>query len=199
MIGQAIGRWGNFTNGEAYGSVTKFDFLFWSFDISESSMSSPLLMRVNFINAQPTFLYESVWNIIGFILILTVINKKRVFSGMTTLFYFTWYGFGRMIIEGLRTDSLYIPGSSTLRVSQLIGTVTFLGAFTAMILLACRAKKTGKVFSESAPVYYGARLEKLQADGFYSSDGETATTPDTDAPAEETESDAKDTEILEEE
>ena len=167
MIGQAIGRWGNFTNGEAYGSVSKFDFLFWSFDISESALSSPLLMNVNGINAQPTFLYESVWNIIGFILIVTIVNKKRIFSGMTALFYFTWYGFGRMFIEGLRTDSLYIPGSDTLRVSQLIGALTFVFALAAMILLSLRARKTQKSFSESAPVYYGKRLNKLQSDGFY--------------------------------
>lgn len=196
MIGQAIGRWGNFTNGEAYGSVTKFDFLFWSFDISESAMSSPLLMKVNFVNAQPTFLYESLWNIIGFVLIVTVINRKRVFSGMTALFYFAWYGFGRMFIEGLRTDSLYVPGSSTLRVSQLIGALTFVGALSAIILLSVRAKKKGMVFSESAPVYYGARLAKLEADGFYSDTEKEE--PKTDAesaePSEGTEQKAENTE-----
>ena len=198
MIGQAIGRWGNFTNGEAYGSVTKFDFLFWSFDISETVASSPLLMRVNFVNAQPTFLYESVWNIIGFILIITVINKKRVFSGMTALFYFAWYGFGRMFIEGLRTDSLYVPGTSTLRVSQLIGVLTFVGALSAIILLSLRAKKKGIVFSESTPVYYGARLAKLEADGFFSTADVTDEPKDTDTPdsekAEVTQNDKEDTE-----
>ena len=198
MIGQAIGRWGNFTNGEAYGSVTKFDFLFWSFDISESAMSSPLLMKVNFVNAQPTFLYESLWNIIGFVLIVTVINRKRVFSGMTALFYFAWYGFGRMFIEGLRTDSLYVPGSSTLRVSQLIGALTFVGALSAIILLSVRAKKKGMVFSESAPVYYGARLAKLEAEGYYRAADQNTDQEDT-SNSEGSDTNNTDTETSEEE
>ena len=164
MLGQAIGRWGNFTNGEAYGSVSKIDFLFWSFDISDSIITSPALMNVNGINAQPTFLYESLWNIAGFVLIVLVINKRRLFSGMTALFYFAWYGFGRMIIEGLRTDSLYLPGSDTMRVSQLIGALTFVFATAAIVLLSIKAKKVK--FDQSSPVYYGNRLKKLQESGF---------------------------------
>lgn len=168
MLGQAIGRWGNYTNGEAYGSVDKFDFLFWSFDISDSVLTSPVLMNVNGINAQPTFLYESLWNIAGFILIVLVINKRRLFSGMTALFYFAWYGFGRMIIEGLRTDSLYLPGSETMRVSQLIGALTFVCASLTIVLLSIRAKKVK--FDQSSPVYYGNRLAKLQEIGFLDKD-----------------------------
>ena len=159
MIGQAIGRWGNFTNAEAYGSVRTFDFFFWSFDISDSVMSSPFLMNVNGVFAQPTFFYEFVWNVIGFLLIVFVINKRRLFSGMTTLYYFAWYGFGRMFIEGLRTDSLYIAGSDTLRVSQLIGALTFICSVAAIIVLSIRAKD--HPFDKSAPVYYGKGLEKM--------------------------------------
>jgi hypothetical protein len=138
-------------------------------------------MNVNGVNAQPTFLYESVWNIVGFILIITIINKKRVFSVMTTLFYFTWYGFGRMFIEGLRTDSLYIPGSNTLRVSQLIGALTFVFALTAIIVLSLRAKKLQKHFDANDPVYYGKRLAKLEADGFYDPKDKEDTTDDATA------------------
>ncbi len=163
MLGQAIGRWGNFMNGEAYGSVERFDFFFVSFDISEQTLTSPFLMNINGINAQPTFLYESVWNIIGFILIVTVINRRRRFAGMTACFYFAWYGFGRMFIEGLRTDSLYIPGSDVMRVSQLIGLATFLFAVCAIIIKCIKAKNTP--FDVASPVYYGARLEKLYKDG----------------------------------
>lgn len=163
MIGQAIGRWGNFTNGEAYGSVQKFDFFFASFDISNWSMTSPFLMNVNGINAHPTFLYESLWNIVGFILIITVIHRHRKFAGMNTLFYFAWYGFGRMFIEGLRTDSLYVPGTESLRVSQLIGLCTFVFALAGIIFFSIRAKK--HPFDPKSPVYYGARLEKLRAEG----------------------------------
>ena len=163
MIGQAIGRWGNFTNAEAYGSIEKFDFLFWSFDISDSMLTSHFLMNVNGINAQPTFLYESVWNIVGFLLILFIVNRRRLFAGMTTLFYFAWYGFGRMFIEGLRTDSLYLPGSDTMRVSQLIGALTFIFATVAIVYFSIRAKK--HPFDASTPVYYGKRLEKLCSKG----------------------------------
>lgn len=163
LLGQAVGRWGNFLNGEAYGSVKKFDFLFWSFDISDTVLSSPFLMNVNGIDAQPTFLYECVWNLVGFALILFVINKHRLFAGMTALFYFAWYGFGRMFIEGLRTDSLYIAGSDTLRVSQLIGALTFVFATVAIVVLSVRAKKYP--LDESSFVYYGRRLEKLRSTG----------------------------------
>ncbi len=164
MLGQAIGRWGNFVNGEAYGSVSKFDFLFVSFDISEATITSPFLMVVDGVRALPTFFFESVWNIIGFVLICAVVNRYRKFAGANALFYFAWYGFGRMFIEGLRTDSLYIPGSETLRVSQLIGLLTFVFASTAFVCLSIRAKK--HPFDPKTPLYYGSRLEKLKADGF---------------------------------
>lgn len=163
MLGQAIGRWGNFMNGEAYGSVTKFDFFFASFDISSASLSSPFLMNVSGTNAHPTFLYESLWNIVGFLLIVFFINKRRKFAGMNTFFYFAWYGFGRMFIEGLRTDSLYIPGSSTLRVSQLIALVTFVGSLIAIAVFYVRSKNNP--FDVKSPVYYGKRLKKLQDSG----------------------------------
>lgn len=160
MIGQIIGRWGNFTNGEAYGSVVKFDFLFWSFDLSSSAIDNPFLMILNGRLAQPTFLYESLWNLVGLLIIVFVINRRRIFAGMTALSYFAWYGFGRMIIEGLRTDSLYIPGSETMRVSQLIGFFTFVFSVVAIVVFSIRAK--AHPFDESAPVYYGDGLKKLK-------------------------------------
>lgn len=159
MLGQAIGRWGNFANGEAYGSVIKFDFLFWSFDISQNALDTPFLMILNGRLAQPTFFYESMWNLVGFIIIVFVINKHRLFAGMTALSYFAWYGFGRMFIEGLRTDSLYLPGSDTMRVSQLIGFFTFVFAITAIAVFSVRSRK--HPFDVSSPVYYGDGLKKL--------------------------------------
>ncbi len=164
MLGQAIGRWGNFMNAEAYGSVSKFDFFFVSFDISKLTAQSPFLMNVNGIDALPTFFFESIWNIVGFVLICTVINKHRKFAGANALFYFAWYGFGRMVIEGLRTDSLYIMGSQTLRVSQLIGGVTFILSVAAFVYMTIRAKKYP--FDPRETVYYGTRYEKLKNEGF---------------------------------
>lgn len=108
LIAQSIGRWGNFFNHEAYGAVVKhLNYL-------------PNFIRKNmYIDGayrQPTFLYESVWNLIGFILIMILRRKPKFLRrGEITAFYLIWYGLGRMIIEGMRTDSLMFVG---LRVSQ---------------------------------------------------------------------------------
>jgi len=109
LIGQAIGRWGNFVNQEAYGGLS--DAL-WRMEIYDYSTMSRICV-------QPTFLYESLWNAIGFLL-LHLYFKKRKFYGEVFLMYTAWYGFGRGIIEGMRSDSLYFFGTG-LRVSQFLG------------------------------------------------------------------------------
>lgn len=117
MIGQAVGRWGNFVNGEAYGAPTEL----------------PWRMLVNGTLAHPTFLYESLWNTVGFV-ILHFYSKKRKFNGEIFLLYVAWYGLGRFFIEGLRTDSLYIPGTP-LRVSQLVAAAAFIVSVVILIIL----------------------------------------------------------------
>ncbi|MHC5923964.1 prolipoprotein diacylglyceryl transferase family protein, partial [Streptococcus pyogenes] len=113
MIAQSIGRWGNFFNQEAYGGkVGNLDFL-------------PGFIRdqmyIDGAYRQPTFLYESVWNLIGFALILLLRRKPKLLKqGEITLFYIVWYGLGRFFIEGMRTDSLFLAG---LRVSQWLSLV----------------------------------------------------------------------------
>jgi phosphatidylglycerol:prolipoprotein diacylglycerol transferase len=106
LIGQAVGRWGNFINREAYGVKTA---VAWKMGLTN---------EFGTFYYHPCFLYESLWNIIGFI-ILHFYSKKRKFDGEIFLLYIAWYGLGRVFIEGLRTDSLYIPGTN-LRVSQLV-------------------------------------------------------------------------------
>ena len=128
MIAQSIGRWGNFVNGEAYGGVT---------DIF-------IRMELNGVCVHPTFLYESLWNLVGFIL-LNVFYNKRKFDGQIVLGYLTWYGLGRGFIEGLRTDSLYI---GPLRVSQLVGFISFAVALGIMIYFLI-TKKAPKYASAS--------------------------------------------------
>lgn len=122
IMAQSIGRWGNFMNGEAFGAV-----------VSESSplyflrmgVCSPMSRRVfgdmlmHFVH--PTFLYESVWNLIGFILI-NLLYRKKSFEGEVICWYIAWYGFGRMFIEGLRMDSLYV---GPFRISQVVGFLCF--------------------------------------------------------------------------
>lgn len=116
MIGQSIGRWGNFINQEAYGaSVASLDYL-------------PKIIREQmFIEGsyrQPTFLYESLWNLLGFVVIVCLRRKPNFLKeGEVTFFYLIWYGLGRFVIEGMRTDSLMFFG---LRVSQWLSVVMFI-------------------------------------------------------------------------
>ena len=126
LIGQCIGRWGNFMNREAFGYET------------DIFCRMGLTLNGETIYVHPTFLYESLWNLIGFIG-LHVFSKKvgRKFDGQYFLMYIAWYGLGRVWIEGLRTDSLYISGTG-IRVSQLIAGVTFLAA-SALIVLILRS------------------------------------------------------------
>ena len=114
LIGQCIGRWGNFVNGEAHGGPT---ILPWGMTIDGGSM------------VHPTFFYESLWNLIGFIL-LHFYSKKRKFKGEMALLYVAWYGAGRAWIEGLRTDSLYI---GPVRVSQLLAVISCIAAIAVLV------------------------------------------------------------------
>ena len=114
LIGQCIGRWGNFVYGEAHGGPT---ILPWGMTIDGGSM------------VHPTFFYESLWNLIGFIL-LHFYSKKRKFKGEMALLYVAWYGAGRAWIEGLRTDSLYI---GPVRVSQLLAVISCLAAIAVLV------------------------------------------------------------------
>ena len=120
LIAQSLGRWGNFFNQEAYGAaVENLDFL-------PSFIKNQMYIDGSY--RQPTFLYESIWNVIGFALILILRRRlKGIRRGHITAFYLMWYGFGRLIIEGMRTDSLMFLG---LRVSQLLSAVLIgLGIF----------------------------------------------------------------------
>lgn len=117
LIGQAAGRWGNFMNREAFGRETT---VFCRMGLTDSSG--------NTIFVHPTFLYESLWNLLG-LLLLHLFSKsgKRRYDGQIFAMYVAWYGFGRMLIEGLRTDSLYLF-STGLRVSQVLAALSVIVA-----------------------------------------------------------------------
>ena len=122
LIGQCIGRWGNFINREAFGRETE----------AFSRMGLTLPGRET-VYVHPTFLYESLWNFVGFLLLHFWFRKhERKFDGELILLYAVWYGIGRALIEGLRTDSLYITGTG-IRVSQLLAGVS---AAAAAVVLA---------------------------------------------------------------
>lgn len=132
MLGQAMGRWGNFTNHEAYGGETTRQFL-------ESLHLPQFIINNMYIDGafrQPTFFYESMWSLLGLILILIIRKKVAVKRGELFLGYVTWYSFGRFFVEGMRTDSLYFFGG--LRVSQVLSLVLFVGGIA---LLYYRRKK----------------------------------------------------------
>ncbi|MBO4897744.1 MAG: prolipoprotein diacylglyceryl transferase [Clostridia bacterium] len=118
MLGQMIGRWGNFVNGEAYGRPTDL----------------PWRMVVNGVCAHPTFLYESLWLLIGFLLIYFN-RKKNYFEGKTACLYLIWYGTGRAFIETLRTDSLML---GPVRVSSLLSVLLVIFAIVAFFKLKYR-------------------------------------------------------------
>ena len=134
MIGQMIGRWGNFMNGEAYGVETTLP---WRMSITQVLSSG---FRSATIEVHPTFLYESLWNLIGFIVIATLYKKKN-FHGQWACFYFAWYGLGRALIEGLRTDSLMI---GPFRVSQLLAVAVCVVGVVLLVLGTIKAKKEAK-------------------------------------------------------
>ncbi len=132
LIGQSIGRWGNFFNREAFGAETE------------------IFIRMGLFNSRtgvttyhhPTFLYESAWNAAGFV-ILHFLSKKRQYDGQIALGYALWYGLGRMFIEGLRTDSLYW---GDFRVSQILAGVTAIAAAVALFVLSTRKHEPEKLF-----------------------------------------------------
>ena len=116
LIGQCVGRWGNFMNREAFGGPTTLP---WRMQLTT--------VTGQLVEVHPTFLYESLWNFVGFLLLVFVVSKARRFDGENTCFYFLWYGIGRFWVEGLRTDSLYLfdwtIGGQPIRVSQALSLV----------------------------------------------------------------------------
>ena len=132
LIGQTMGRWGNFFNREAFGAETD-SFLRMGLYNTYTGMTE---------YHHPTFLYESLWNLVGFIA-LHFLSKKRQYDGQIALSYAAWYGLGRVFIEGLRTDSLYI---GAFRVSQLVAGISFVLAAAMLICQALQPHDPQKLF-----------------------------------------------------
>ncbi|MDR0859331.1 MAG: prolipoprotein diacylglyceryl transferase [Oscillospiraceae bacterium] len=136
LIGQSIGRWGNFVNREAFGTATDLP---WKMGLTSNGVT---------LYFHPTFLYESLWNALGFVL-LHIYSKraKNRYSGQIAVLYIWWYGLGRVFIEGLRSDSLYLFGSD-LRVSQLLAALCVVAGVGLNILLSLRAGKRSRKLAE---------------------------------------------------
>ena len=135
ILGQIIGRWANFINREAFGGPTDLP---WRMRLWVSATET--------IEVHPTFFYESMWNLVGLLLMLFVVTKARRFDGENTWFYFLWYGVGRFWIEGLRTDSLYLFDwtflGEPIRVSQALSAVMALAAAGILFYQIAIKKRT---------------------------------------------------------
>ncbi len=138
LIGQGIGRWGNFVNQEAFGTETSLP---WRM-VSENT---------NGVGVHPCFLYESIWCLLGFVLLYLFSRKLRQYDGQIFLLYLVWYGFERMFVEGLRTDSLYTP-IFNLRVSQILAGLTMAAG---IVLLIVFRKNTAKAIHQTTTTETG--------------------------------------------
>ena len=144
LIGQGVGRWGNFTNQEAFGCNTALPWGMYSEATRDYLLSSVVTAPKGTVidpnlPVHPTFLYESIWCFVGLFLLVKYI-KKRKFAGDIALRYLIWYGAGRFWIEALRTDSLLLVPSIGLRVSQVVAAVAVVGGIIAEVILTKRYK-----------------------------------------------------------
>lgn len=136
LIGQAIGRWGNFTNREAYGYETDVP---WKMGLT---------LKGETIYVHPTFLYESLWNALGFLLLhIYSVKRERKYSGQLFVMYLGWYGFGRFFIEGMRTDSLYFLGTS-IRTSQMLALLCVVGSVVIHIILLKKSSRKNEAAAQ---------------------------------------------------
>ena len=131
LIGQSIGRWGNFFNREAFGAATDSFFRMGLYNTVTGAWEY----------YHPTFLYESLWNAAGFVL-LHFLSKKRKYDGQVALGYAAWYGLGRTMIEGLRVDSLYL---GPFRVSQMLAALSCVAAVTVLIWQSFRPQDPARL------------------------------------------------------
>ncbi|AMC01730.1 prolipoprotein diacylglyceryl transferase [Aerococcus viridans] len=152
LLAQAIGRWGNFVNQEAHGGEVTLEFLQDTLHLPQFIVDG---MHIDGAYYHPTFLYESVWNILGVAVLLFVRSRNKTLRiGDTTLLYLIWYPFGRFFIEGLRTDSLWW---GPFRVSQVLSAVLFIGA---LLIFAARRMndKYYEYYSEhNGPAYKSSK------------------------------------------
>lgn len=175
LLGQCIGRWANFINREAFGAETTLP---WRMRLWTSA--------TQYIEVHPTFFYESLWNLIGLLLILFVVSKGRRFDGENTCFYFLWYGLGRTWVEGLRTDSLYLfnwtIGGQPIRVSQALSLVmVFVSLFMLYYHIKLHPHKPEDLYVNIVAARNAAAAEAAAAPA---AESPAQVTPTEDAPAE---------------
>ncbi len=187
LIGQGIGRWGNFFNQEAFGTNTQTAlFRMWSTKIRDtlSADQADLLAKGIEVNPEqavhPTFLYESVWCLLVFAVLHIIVTKHRKFKGEVFLLYGIFYGLERMIVEGMRTDSLYIA-NTTIRVSQLLSAIIVVVFAAWLITMFVKLKKgtlSRKYLINPPPVPFVLQQAPVDVSYVYSSGKSTASETD---------------------
>ena len=169
LIGQCIGRWGNFFNREAFGAATDA--------VTRMGLYNTVTGATEYYH--PTFLYESVWNLIGFLL-LHFLSKKKQYDGQIALGYCAWYGLGRAFIEGLRMDSLYW---GSFRVSQLLAAASCVAAVTVLLVEAFRPHDPARLAVNRAAAQAAEAAEEIpEADKTPEAEEAAETTEPTEAP-----------------
>ncbi len=168
VLGQAIGRWGNFTNREVFGEYTEnllamrlpIDAVRRS-DISET-IAGNIAEGTNYIQVHPTFLYESLWNL-ALLLAMILYRKHKKFEGEMWLLYLGGYGLGRAWIEGIRTDTLFLP-HTTIAVSQVLAIILFVVSLTADILIRVHLKKKSQTMTPAVTIEVSEKKEEEKPD-----------------------------------
>ncbi len=156
LIGQVIGRWGNFINIEVYGAETD-TLLRMGIHLMNSTGD---VLAEYFVH--PTFLYESAWNLVALVIVLLTYKKKK-FSGQVFCFYLVWYGFGRMILEGMRDPAYNLMiGNSGIMVSQLVGFISLVIGIILFVVLWRRSKRIKSEEGEYSSLYGEKESEAIE-------------------------------------
>lgn len=191
LIGQAVGRWGNFVNQEAFGSNTRLPWAMWGGRIRDELLrrnteAGERIYSTN-VGVHPTFLYESLWCIIGFILLHYISKKRKKFDGQIFLMYIGWYGLGRFFIEGLRVDSLMldIPFLFSIRVSQVVAAVCVILSVTLLVYFMRKAKEEGALTVETGEAFTEVEAEdEIRQESVVSENSDTSDKEDTEEAAD---------------
>ena len=182
LIGQGIGRWGNFFNQEAFGANTDLP---WGMSGSEIAAGVSTITDYNpSLPVHPTFLYESLWCLLGFLLLHIISKKTKSFKGEMFALYLIWYGVGRFVFESLRTDSLYL---GTMKVSQLVAVLAVIGGIVTFLLRRNASRETAKdLFANEGISTIDIELEDLPSETV-TADEETEESSEEPTSTEETE------------
>lgn len=161
LIGQCLGRWGNFFNQEAFGGNTTLPWGMTGSIIQNPTNAEVAKYYDPTLPVHPTFLYESLWCLAGFILLHILAKKAYTFKGKIFCSYIVWYGLGRFWIEGLRTDSLML---GTMRVSQLLAALCVVGGVVLYFVIKARANRAPEnLFAEGADILSAEELAEIDA------------------------------------